>query len=76
VEEHVATGTPGGTAEYTKPKLRKRLKEEIQASDKGGRKGQWSARKSELKRAAQAESKFGKGPKTVLEAIRAQRGRI
>jgi hypothetical protein len=35
-------------ARYTKPELREQLKEEIQASDKGGRPGQWSARKSQL----------------------------
>ncbi|RKN38687.1 DUF5872 domain-containing protein [Micromonospora endolithica] len=35
-------------ARYTKPELREQLKEEIKASDKGGRKGQWSARKSQL----------------------------
>ncbi|MFI6131556.1 DUF5872 domain-containing protein [Micromonospora sp. NPDC051141] len=35
-------------AKYTKPELRERLKEEIRASDKGGRPGQWSARKSQL----------------------------
>ncbi|WP_229402670.1 DUF5872 domain-containing protein [Micromonospora okii] len=35
-------------ARYTNPELRQRLKEEIQASEKGGRKGQWSARKSQL----------------------------
>jgi hypothetical protein len=35
-------------AEYTKPKLRDRIKEKIKASDKGGKKGQWSARKSQL----------------------------
>ncbi|MGF1458200.1 MAG: hypothetical protein ACFBSG_04170 [Leptolyngbyaceae cyanobacterium] len=33
---------------YTKPDLRRRLKEEIKASDKGGKPGQWSARKSQL----------------------------
>ncbi len=33
---------------YTDPDLRHRLKEQIQASDKGGRPGQWSARKSQL----------------------------
>src|SRR3712207_4453407 len=43
----------GKTAEdyaetYTEPELRERLKEEIKASDKGGRRGQWSARKSQL----------------------------
>lgn len=35
-------------AKYTDPALRRRLKEQIQASDKGGKKGQWSARKSQL----------------------------
>jgi Family of unknown function (DUF5872) len=35
-------------AKYTKPELRERLKAEIKASGKGGKKGQWSARKSQL----------------------------
>ncbi|MFC7550181.1 DUF5872 domain-containing protein [Plantactinospora sp. GCM10030261] len=35
-------------ARYTKPDLRERIKAEIKASDKGGRPGQWSARKSQL----------------------------
>ncbi|MFI9643236.1 hypothetical protein ACIG87_24830 [Micromonospora sp. NPDC051925] len=35
-------------ARYTKPELREKLKEEIRASDRGGRPGQWSARKSQL----------------------------
>ncbi len=33
---------------YTKPELRKRLKEQVQAGDKGGKPGQWSARKAQL----------------------------
>lgn len=33
---------------YTNPGLRKRLFEQIKASDKGGRPGQWSARKAQL----------------------------
>jgi hypothetical protein len=33
---------------YTDPDLRKKIKEEIKASDKGGKPGQWSARKSQL----------------------------
>lgn len=33
---------------YTKPKLRSRLKDRIQAGDKGGKPGQWSARKAQL----------------------------
>ena len=35
-------------ARYTKPELREQIKEEIKASDKGGKQGQWSARKSQL----------------------------
>ncbi|MGY1814021.1 hypothetical protein [Blastococcus sp. SYSU D00820] len=34
--------------DYTEPELRARLKEEIKAGDRGGRPGQWSARKSQL----------------------------
>lgn len=37
-----------GKEKYTDPDLRERIKEEIQASDKGGRPDQWSARKSQL----------------------------
>ena len=33
---------------YRKPGLRKKLFEQIKASDKGGRAGQWSARKAQL----------------------------
>ena len=33
---------------YTDPELRRKLKDDIQASSKGGKKGQWSARKSQL----------------------------
>ena len=33
---------------YTEPDLRRKLKEEIKDSDKGGKPGQWSARKSQL----------------------------
>lgn len=33
---------------YTDPDLRRKLKDEIQAGSKGGKKGQWSARKSQL----------------------------
>jgi hypothetical protein len=34
--------------DYTDPELRERLKEEIKAGTRGGRAGQWSARKSQL----------------------------
>lgn len=33
---------------YTKPKLREQIKEDLKRSDKGGRKGQWSARKAQM----------------------------
>ena len=34
--------------DYTEPELRVKLKDEIMAGDKGGKPGQWSARKSQL----------------------------
>lgn len=33
---------------YTKPTLRKRIFERVKASSKGGRPGQWSARKAQM----------------------------
>tara|TARA_E500000331_G_scaffold343003_1_gene377323 strand:+ start:1469 stop:1660 length:192 start_codon:yes stop_codon:yes gene_type:complete len=33
---------------YTKPTMRKRLFEKIKASSKGGKPGQWSARKAQM----------------------------
>jgi len=33
---------------YTKPAMRKRLFEKIKAGSKGGRPGQWSARKAQM----------------------------
>jgi len=33
---------------YTKPSMRKRLFEEIKAGSRGGKPGQWSARKAQL----------------------------
>lgn len=33
---------------YTKPSMRKALFEKIKASDKGGKPGQWSARKAQM----------------------------
>jgi len=33
---------------YTKPDLRERLKNRIKAGDKGGKPGQWSARKAQM----------------------------
>jgi hypothetical protein len=37
---------------YTKPTMRKRLFERIKAGGKGGRPGQWSARKAQMLAAA------------------------
>ena len=37
-----------GADNYTNPELREKLKAEIIAGDKGGRAGQWSARKAQL----------------------------
>jgi hypothetical protein len=44
---------------YTKPELRKRLKNQIMSGTKGGKAGQWSARKAQL--LAQAYEKAGGG---------------
>ena len=51
VAKKPATKKSGGKTDdslYTDPALRHRLKEKIQDGDKGGRPGQWSARKSQL----------------------------
>jgi hypothetical protein len=44
---------------YTKPELRERIKKRILASGKGGKPGQWSARKAQL--VALEYKKFGGG---------------
>lgn len=44
---------------YTKPGMRKRLFNRIKAGDKGGRRGQWSARKAQM--LASAYKKAGGG---------------
>lgn len=46
---------------YTKPALRERIKREVMAGSKGGRAGQWSARKAQL--VAQRYEKAGGGYK-------------
>ena len=73
---------PGKTAQdyadqYTKPKLRERLKEDLKASGKGGRRGQWSARKSQLlaqeyERQGGGYRKAKKAPQRSLEQWTAQ----
>ena len=47
---------------YTKPTMRKRLFEKIKSGSKGGKPGQWSARKSQL--LAREYKKNGGGYKT------------
>ena len=62
-------------ARYTKPELRQQLKEEIMASDRGGRPGQWSARKSQL--LTQEYQKRGggyQGPRDERQKSLKQRG--
>jgi UTP:GlnB (protein PII) uridylyltransferase len=44
---------------YTKPELRERIKDRIMAGSKGGKPGQWSARKAQL--VAQEYEKAGGG---------------
>lgn len=44
---------------YTKPELRERIKKKVMASGKGGKPGQWSARKAQL--VAQEYKKAGGG---------------
>ena len=53
---------------YSKPGLRKRIVAEVKASSKGGKPGQWSARKAQL--ASQKYEKAGggySGPKTKAQ---------
>jgi len=40
--------TVNAAGNYTKPAMRKRIFEKIKAGDKGGRPGQWSARKAQM----------------------------
>ena len=47
-KNNTVSKTKEKTAAYTKPELREKLKDKIQAGDKGGRPGQWSARKAQL----------------------------
>lgn len=47
-QEKAATSKKADTGNYDKPDLREKLKEEIKAGDKGGKPGQWSARKAQL----------------------------
>ena len=40
--------TVNATGNYTKPTMRKRIVASVKAGGKGGRPGQWSARKAQL----------------------------
>lgn len=40
--------TVNASGNYTKPTMRKRLFEKIKAGTKGGKAGQWSARKAQM----------------------------
>lgn len=48
-------------SKYTKPEMRERIKDRIMAGSKGGKPGQWSARKAQM--LAQAYKKRGGGYK-------------
>ena len=54
-------------SKYTKPALRERIKKRITAGSKGGKPGQWSARKAQMVAAAYKKAgggdKGGKGKK-------------
>jgi len=54
---------------YTKPGLRKRIVAEVKASSKGGKPGQWSARKAqEVARRYEAAGGGYTGPRTASQA--------
>ena len=54
-------------SKYSKPELRERIKDRVMAGTKGGKAGQWSARKAQLVaqeyKEAGGEYKGGKGEK-------------
>jgi hypothetical protein len=53
---------------YDKPELRERLKAKVMAGDKGGRPGQWSARKAQLLAHEYAAAGGGyTGPRTAAQ---------
>ena len=54
------------TNKYTKPELRERIKDRIMAGSKGGKPGQWSARRSQL--LAQEYEKAGGGYQGVKDS--------
>ena len=56
---------------YTKPTMRKRLFEKIKAGSRGGKPGQWSARKAQLL-AKEYKSKAGGGYKVVKKTQKSE----
>jgi len=55
-------------ATYDKPKLRERLKNKVMAGSKGGKSGQWSARKAQLLALEYKKAGGGyKSPKTATQ---------
>ena len=56
-----AKSTVNKAGNYTKPGMRKRIFQRIKAGSKGGRPGQWSARKAQM--LAKAYKKAGGGYK-------------
>ncbi len=65
------TSSKSDASVYTDPDLRERLKEKIKAGDKGGKAGQWSARKAQL--LAQEYEKAGGGYKKAAKKGAAQK---
>ena len=47
-KSHTSAQTDNHDDQYTKPDLREQIKAEVLAGDKGGKPGQWSARKAQL----------------------------
>jgi len=48
VAKSTTKSTVNKAGNYTKPTMRKRLFEKIKAGSKGGKAGQWSARKAQM----------------------------
>lgn len=57
----VSKSTVNAAGNYTRPTMRKRLFERIKAGGKGGKPGQWSARKAQM--LAQQYTRAGGGYK-------------
>jgi len=75
-EKSLWSQTEAKSLKYTKPDLRNRLKNEIMAGGKGGKPGQWSARKAQLlaleyrKRGGGYRGKLGKTQRKIRKWTR------